>query len=417
MKVAWIENPRTPKHSGVWRYNQMVRRELEKLDEVELTTEATTGREVPPLEVKQDGKVVKIEYVPERPARYPWVPMWFKYFVKNIVRDNLRRVWHRIAAISLVDLKFLLPPDMLDPYDGQLVHLTDQYLAAGISYIRPRSLIITVHDIIPHIMERDYNINLYEKKFHRFLFHVAMRNLHKATAIIADSHYTKESLAEVHPKLANRIHVVHLGVAHERFTPDAVEDGFLENAGIKPKQPYIVHISNESPHKNFRALLKAFSKVHAERPDVLLVKLGRAHNADHHQETVDLIKTLGIKDVVKFVEEVTDADVVNWYRGASVMVMPSLAEGFGLPVLEAMACGTPVVSSDAETLVEIAGDAAIIVPRMDEDAYTQAILKVLNNPDVARDMVEKGLEHVKKFTWENTARGIMDVYQSVAAAQ
>lgn len=415
MKVAWIENPLTPKHSGVWRYNQMVRRELEKLDGVELTTEATTGRDLPPLQVNQDG-TVKAVYVQDRAPRYPWVPMWFKYFAKNIVRDNLRRAWHRILGLGWEDLQFLRPPVMPDPDENQLVHMTDQYLASGISFIRPRPLIITVHDIIPYVVERDYNLNLYERKFHRFLYHLGMRNLHKASAIIADSHFTKDSLAAVHPKLADRIHVVHLGVAHDRFTPEPVAEGFLEQAGIKPDQPYIVHISNEAPHKNFRTLLKAFAKVHSERPDVVLVKLGRAHNADHHKETLDLIKSLGIREVVKFVEHVTDEDIVNWYRGASIMVVPSLVEGFGLPVLEAMACGTPVVSSDAETLVEIAGDAAIIVPRMDDGGYAQAILKVLNNPDVAREMTEKGLEHVKKFTWENTARAIIDVYQSVANA-
>jgi glycosyltransferase involved in cell wall biosynthesis len=394
----------------------MVRREMEKLDGVELTTEATTGRDLPPLQVNLDG-TVKAVYVQDRPPRYPWIPMWFKYFVKNIVRDNLRRAWHRILGLGWEDLQFLRPPAMPDPDENQLVHMTDQYLASSISFIRPRPLIITVHDIIPYVVERDYNLNLYERKFHRFLYHLGMRNLHKASAIIADSHFTKNSLTDVHPKLVDRIHVVHLGVAHDRFTPEPVPEGFLEKAGLMPDQPYVVHISNEAPHKNFRTLLKAFAKVHAERPDVVLVKLGRAHSADHHKETLDLIKSLGIRDVVKFVEHVTDEDIVNWYRGASVMVVPSLVEGFGLPLLEAMACGTPVVSSDAETLVEIAGDAAIIVPRMDDDAYAQAMLKVLNNPDVARDMTEKGLEHVKKFTWENTAREIIDVYQSVANAR
>jgi glycosyltransferase involved in cell wall biosynthesis len=416
MKVAFIENPLTPRYSGVWRYNQMLRHELEKSGVVELTTEATAGREMALFEVDQDGAVKPVN---EKvgPARYPWVPMWFKYFVKHIVREGSRKAMHRILGLGWEDFQYLRPPDMPAPNDDQLVHLSDQYLASGISFIRPRPLIITVHDIIPYIAERDFNLNLYERRFHRFLYHLSMRNLHKAKAIIVFSQFTKDSLIEVHPKLADRIHVIYHGVAHDRFTPDSVPNALLENAGLAPDQPYIVHISNEALHKNFRTLLKAFAKVHAERPEVALVKLGRPHHIVYYQETLAFTRSLGIQDAVKFIPNVSDEEVVNWYRGASVLVMPSLVEGFGLPVLEAMACGTPVVTSDAGALVEITGDAAIHVPCMDDDGYASAILKILNNPDVARGLSEKGLEHAKTFTWEDSAKQVIDVYQSVANAR
>jgi glycosyltransferase involved in cell wall biosynthesis len=132
-----------------------------------------------------------------------------------------------------------------------------------------------------------------------------------------------------------------------------------------------------------------------------------------HENVLEEIQKLNLQDDVIFPGYVPDDDLVKFYNAADLLVYPSLYEGFGLPPLEAMACGTPVITSNTSSLPEVVGDAGIMVDPVDIDALTESIYQVLNNPNLQEDMQKNGLERSKIFTWEKTAKETWKIYEMI----
>jgi glycosyltransferase involved in cell wall biosynthesis len=145
--------------------------------------------------------------------------------------------------------------------------------------------------------------------------------------------------------------------------------------------------------------------------DLSLAIVGRPMWSYH--ELPRVVEQMGQQDAVRFTGHVRDADLPALYNAASVFCMPSLYEGFGLPILEAMACGTPVVCSTAPALVEVAGGAALCVSPHDSEALAEAIGRVVGNPAVAEDLRARGLARAAAFSWQRTAEQTLDVYRGV----
>jgi glycosyltransferase involved in cell wall biosynthesis len=181
--------------------------------------------------------------------------------------------------------------------------------------------------------------------------------------------------------------------------------------------PYILFVSTEHPRKNFTTLLKAFSQLKSEPrfKKLKLVKVGDAggQEIDFRNQTVGVIESLNLSSEVIFTDFVPEADLPAYYSGAEVFVLPSLYEGFGFPVLEAMACACPVITSNTSSLPEVTGKAGIMVDPYDTDSLAQTIKIVLTNSELSDNMIRKGLEHSKKFTWEKTAEQTLEVYNKV----
>jgi glycosyltransferase involved in cell wall biosynthesis len=128
----------------------------------------------------------------------------------------------------------------------------------------------------------------------------------------------------------------------------------------------------------------------------------------------DTIEKLGLQDAVIVTGHVPEKFIPGLYAGARVLVMPSLYEGFGFPVLESMAVGTPVVASGTSSLPEVAGDAALFCPPNDHESFAQAIEAVLGNPALVKELRQKGIERSRQFTWQRTAQETLEIYQAVA---
>jgi glycosyltransferase involved in cell wall biosynthesis len=214
-----------------------------------------------------------------------------------------------------------------------------------------------------------------------------------------------------------RIHAVPLGVDHSVFSPKPIPPGFRRRYQLEDQSRVILYVGSENPRKNLPRLIRAIAVIHKLFPDVRLVKIGTPEYVPQAQQLRHQVKTLGLEDIVYFVDHVSDEDLALFYNIADLFVFPSIYEGFGLPPLEAMACGTPVVCSHAASLPEVVGDAAITFDPYDTAAIAGAMRRVLEDSELAAELRQKGIARASQFTWERTARETIAVYQKVLELQ
>jgi len=259
--------------------------------------------------------------------------------------------------------------------------------------------VVTIHDLIPMILPA-YRPSA-KVRAYTWLQAVACRS---AAAIIVDSQYSKHDVLRLLHVPDDRVHVVYLGV-EPRFSPD--------RAGPPPLDvPYVFYIGGLDQRKNLPALLFAFAEIAPQHPNLILAIAGAAGtNPATFPSLAEPAAASG--DRVRFLGRVSDDEKLALYRHAELFVFPSLYEGFGLDPLEALACGCPVVCSDATSLPEIVGDAGILINALDPARLAQAMLAALADPEPLR---AKGPRQAARFTWERTAEQTLAVYERVFSA-
>jgi glycosyltransferase involved in cell wall biosynthesis len=302
--------------------------------------------------------------------------------------------------------------------DGASVHhVTSQTLATLLLFQRFRGpVVVTVLDIIPYLVRHRPELKPFRHPIDHLFDRLAMIGLRRADALIAISDYTRQTLIRDLGLAAERIRVVHLAVDHQRFRPLVVPDAFRARYGLDEARPYVLYVGSEDPRKNLRALVRAFAIVRRRVGGVKLLKVGAAHFLRERERLQALIAKLGMESDVLFFDDVPDEDLPMFYNAADVFVLPSLYEGFGLPVLEAMACGTPVVCTDATSLPELAGEAAELTGG-DSAPLAQAIESLLEDGAQRACLRERGLRRAAEFRWEATARGTVEVYRAILERQ
>jgi glycosyltransferase involved in cell wall biosynthesis len=305
--------------------------------------------------------------------------------------------------------------------EADVYHLTVQTYA-GLLFTAPPPgpVVVTVHDIIPYLTRHDRRLRAYGHPLHRAFDWLAMQGLRRAQRrglLLADSAWTKRSLVQALGLDAGRIAVVPLGVDRERFHPAAVPDDVRRRYGLSEAEDYVLYVGSEDPRKNLTLLLRALARVCPAAPRVRLLKVGAAHHLDERQRLRRLAADLGIGHAVRFLDHVAEDDLPRLYNAATVCVLPSWYEGFGLPVLEAMACGTPVVCAAAAALPELAGGAACLVPPDDPEAFARELLDLLLDPTRRADLAERGLARAATFTWRRSAEATLDRYRTLTQAE
>ena len=294
---------------------------------------------------------------------------------------------------------------------GDGVHLPNQHLGRYGKFLKV-PYIITVHDLIRYFdMDGEETFIRSPNRRDRRYLNLDFEGIRKAMRIIAVSQSTKDDLMHCLGIPDERISVVYEGIDHSLFRPVSQR---IYN------RPYILFVGTEHPRKNFTTLLKAFSQLKSEPrfKELKLVKVGSAggQETDFRNQTVGVVESLNLSSEVIFTDFVPEADLPAYYSGAEVFVLPSLYEGFGFPVLEAMACGCPVVTSDTSSLPEVVGEAGIMVNPYDTDRLTQAMRQVLTDSELRNNMIRKGLEQSKRFSWEKAAKQTLEVYNKVGGA-
>lgn len=307
----------------------------------------------------------------------------------------LARIWQR-AQLPLPVEAFTGPVD--------LFHATDFVLPPTLPGTRS---LLTVHDLsflrVPDAAS---------PSLRRYLEAVVPRSVARANHILADSRATKEDLVEIYRTPADKITVLYSGV-DSRFRPvtdDTALDDVLEKHNLKNIE-YVLSVGTVQPRKNYSGVIRALARLRDRGLDLhYAVAGGRGWLED---EMYRSIRETSMADRVQILGFVPDEDLPALYSGARALVAVSLYEGFGLPVLEAMACGTPVITSNLSSLPEVAGDAGILVDPLDTDAISEAIMGSLTDADLRQQLLAAGFEQVKRFSWSRAASQLKSIYDEL----
>jgi glycosyltransferase involved in cell wall biosynthesis len=274
------------------------------------------------------------------------------------------------------------------------------YLLMGLPGART---ICVCHDMhaLSYSGPKDLHHHLYDLRYRWNL-----RFLPKARFVVTVSQNTRTELLRFCPFIpGERVIPVHNGLEErwKRITSPELLDRYRILHKLKGKRA-VLHVGSDVFYKNKAGVVRAFAQLN--RPDLLLVLVG-----DLTRETEVLIDALGIRESVRQLNNLNDEDLVILYNLADVLVFPSISEGFGWPPLEAMACGCPVVASNAGSLPEICGDACIYVRATDVDQIAEAIERVLAGNDLRESLIRRGQLQAAKFSWKSTAAEFLDLFK------
>lgn len=326
----------------------------------------------------------------------------------GISQDNFREVLCPIKASfrpARILWEQLILPLQVRKYDIDVLHSP--------GYIAP--VIVSCHSIATI---HDMNYFYYPEDFSRlpvlFLKVLVLLSARKSDKIITISKNSKKDIVRILKVPESKISIIYqAGDIHSSLMPDenAMTKKLREEYEIDRK--FILTVSASHPHKNLHRLIRAYDilrRNHKIEHKLVVVGIrGRAQSL-----LLELITKLSLQESIIFTGWIPSEDIPLLYSAADLFIFPSLFEGFGNPVLEAMACGTPVVCSNATSLPEVVGDAAILVNPHDIDEMARAMREVLTDTNLRDKLAKKGLRRSKAFSWEETARRTLKVYEETA---
>jgi glycosyltransferase involved in cell wall biosynthesis len=283
-----------------------------------------------------------------------------------------------------------------------------------VSIAMPSPYVVTVHDMSSLLFDQQRTLR---KNFRRYQFR---RGLLRAERVIAVSHATREDIEELFRVPSERISVVYNApdpaFLQDSATPEQVQR-VLERYQVD--YPFLLYAGTIRPQKNIPRLIEAFAVVrgrledHPVYRDLRLIIIG--DEISRYPAVRRAVIQTRVEAVVRFLGFVPLETLKVFYKTAAAFVFPSLYEGFGLPPLEAMACGTPVVTSNASSLPEVAGDAAVLVNPENVFDIAAGIREVLTNEALRAELIERGRRRAREFSWERTACQVLEIYRQVAA--
>ncbi len=280
-------------------------------------------------------------------------------------------------------------------------------LAATLPLIHAKKSVVTIHDIAYELFDGIYTG--FMKYYQKFSSRYAAKH---AVKLLSVSQATKDDLVRVYKTDPDKITVTPLGLA-DGFRPmnyDEVQP-ILDKYNLV-YQKYILFLGTIQPRKNIPRLVEAYQKIKTEShvEEKLIIAGGRGWL---WEPILKQVKTAGIDGSVKYLDYIAKEDLPYLIAGAKLLTLPALYEGFGIPPLEAMASGVPVVVSNISSLPEVVGDAGRLVDPNSVDSIANGLLEVLMDNNLRQQMIAKGLERAKQFTWENTAKKTLEVFKTL----
>jgi len=275
----------------------------------------------------------------------------------------------------------------------------------NIPLMHRRPLVVSIMDVI-HLQSPEYRNSLGSVLYARPMLAAAAR---RADHIFTVSNYSKTQIMEALGTAGSKISVIHCGVDARFHQNGNLHESRSAAEVLGVRRPYVLYVGNLKPHKNVVTLLRAFAQLrNAGKIAHSLLIVG--DDARWKRSVVNECARLGIRGSTVFAPYVTPELLPDIYACADLLVMPSTAEGFGLPVLEAMACGTPVLSSNAASLPEVAGDAALYFDPASHEELAAQILHILESSEVRESLRSLGLQRAKKFSWQESVHKHMQIY-------
>ncbi|MCX7792487.1 MAG: glycosyltransferase family 4 protein [Chloroflexaceae bacterium] len=318
--------------------------------------------------------------------------------------DNFRVIPSRLPTINprvRIPWEQVLAPLLLRRSGADLFH--------GVHSVVPLTCpvpsVVTVHDLAFIRFPQTF------RAYNRIYLDVATRlSVRRAARILVVSEHTRREVIGLLGVAPDRV-VVTPNAVREHFRPPdpALLEAFRACKGLPER--FVLYVGTLEPRKNLTTLLEAYAEVARRQATPLLVGGGKGWLYD---AVFQRLEALGLREQVRFVGYLDEEELPLWYAAATVFVFPSIYEGFGMPPLEAMACGTPVVASNTSSLPEVVGDAGLTVSPYDSAALAEAISRVLDDADLRQELRERGLRQARAFSWRVTAERTLAAYEAAA---
>lgn len=289
-----------------------------------------------------------------------------------------------------------------------LFHAPFNILPAGLNM----KTVTTIHDIMWLTHPKWCNPSFYGLIERHFYANGINRALSRSHAIATVSNATRQEIAKRRPDVEERLAVTLSGVS-DQFRPVEVRDETLCGIGLGPGQDFILTAGQFAPYKNHEGAIRAFARAFGSDSDVALVMVQRRNSGAG--DLVSLARELDVADRVHFTGAVSFPTLLELYSGALALLHPSLCEGFGNPVAEAMACGCPVITSNLSAMPEVAGGAALLVNPNDTDNIAAALTRIATDETLTFDLKARGLARAGELSWESFARANLDIYRKLLA--
>jgi len=333
------------------------------------------------------------------------------HFVLFLENTDLLRAFSPVFTAANVELVHMPHANPIKRLCWQLPMLQREYRLDILhtQYILPipgfSAGMVTIHDILFETHPQ------YFAPFFRLRSTVLMRlSARRASHVFTVSEFSKQAMLSRYHIAPEKISVIHNGVDKNRFYAGDTGQGIVESRGLFSKG-YLLSVGRLEPRKNHVSLLRAYARL--QNTALPMVIIGQPHFG--FDEVFQLIQELNLEGCVRILSDIKDEELPAFYRHAKLFVYPTWAEGFGMPPLEAMASGVPVISSDSTSIPEVVGDAAVLVSPGDIDALAKAIDHFLSNQVFYSDMQQRGLKQVKAFQWSTAAKRVRTVYLDALA--
>ncbi|HPJ73048.1 MAG TPA: glycosyltransferase family 1 protein, partial [bacterium] len=298
-------------------------------------------------------------------------------------------------------------PRWLGKEGADLYHSTNYFIPLAPS---PVPMIATVHDLIP--LRFPYFTPRALKTRFNFVFRWVLRRcVRRAARIVAVSETTAADIRAFLGVEAARIEVIHNGIDPAYRPLPRPEAAALLPPGVDASEPFVLYVGRFDPYKNVAGLVREFASFSAAAATARLVLAG--HPDPRYPEAIDEISRQGLAGRVTVVDGADEAQLIALYNLARVVALPSLYEGFGLPPLEAMACGTPVIVSDRGSLPEVVGSAGMVVDPGTAGALAGALRRVWDEPALREELSARGRRRAAEFSWAATARSTREMYRAL----
>ena len=247
-----------------------------------------------------------------------------------------------------------------------------------------------------------------EEKNLAYLTRGIKKTIDATDAIITVSKFSAEEIEYFFPSAKGKTFYSHLGIA-QNFSPSSVEEIKAVRQKYKLERPYIITVGTIEPRKNHLLLVDAFEQIAAQGIDLVVVG-GIGWKSD---KIMERLTTSKFTSQIHILNHLGDGELPALYSGATIFALPSYYEGFGFPPLEAMGCGVPVVSAPGGSLQEVIGDAGIIVETYNADAWAKELTRAITDTELRKSLINKGLSHIKKFTWDKTVSDTLNIYKNL----
>lgn len=293
------------------------------------------------------------------------------------------------------------------PKGFDIYHITNEKM----SYLckKLEKCIVTCHDL-KELVYKNYYSGIINSLYHNLFYRIKINSIKNAQMVIAVSDSTKKNIIKYLKIPEDRIRVIYLGVDNVFKLRDKTK--IRKILHLPKNKKILLHVGSEEPRKNIPSLIKAFYKLQRELPNTLLVRIG-LQGVKESEKTRELIKNLKLSNKFIYLNNLTREELALFYNAADIFVLPSYYEGFGLPVIEAMASGCPVIAGNSSSLPEITNGASLLVDPMNIDCLYKKMLLVLRNDELRKELIKRGIARSRKFSWKRCAKETYKVYEEV----